>query len=324
MPPEIGGQQALPESPSVSIVVPVYNGAATLPVLVERVEGVFGPETERLEVIFVNDGSRDQSWQVIRQLSASHSRVKGIDLMRNYGQHNALLAGIRAASHEVVVTIDDDLQHPPEDIPKLLAKLAEGFDVVYGVPAVRRHMLWRNLASRTTKILLENVSGIKAKNVSAFRAFRRSASQSFADYRGPFVSIDVLLTWGTIRFGVVSVEHHARYQGQSNYTFGKLVAHALNIITGFSTLPLRLASLMGFAFSFLGLVVLFYVVGRYLYLGGTVPGFPFLASAVALFSGAQLFAIGIVGEYLARMYIHMLGKPTSVARDSVGFDVNQA
>jgi undecaprenyl-phosphate 4-deoxy-4-formamido-L-arabinose transferase len=177
--------------------------------------------------------------------------------MRNYGQHNALLCGIREAKHDVIITMDDDLQNPPEEIPKLLSKLAEGYDVVYGTPANEQHGLWRDLASQATKIALQGAMGAKtARKVNAFRAFRAKVRDAFGNYQSPFVSIDVLLTWGTTQFAAIQVKHEVRRIGRSNYTFRKLITHALNMITGFSTLPLQLASLMGFAFSFFGLGVL--------------------------------------------------------------------
>jgi glycosyltransferase involved in cell wall biosynthesis len=136
--------------------------------------------------------------------------------------------------------LDDDLQNPPEEIPRLLAKLNEGNDVVYGTPQQEQHGLWRDLASRITKIALQKSMGVDtARNVSAFRVFRTQVREAFFDYRSSFVSIDVLLTWGTTRFAAVKVQHAERTVGQSNYTFGKLVTHALNMMTGFSTWPLQ-------------------------------------------------------------------------------------
>jgi undecaprenyl-phosphate 4-deoxy-4-formamido-L-arabinose transferase len=238
--------------------------------------------------------------------------------MRNYGQHNALLAGIREAKYSIIITMDDDLQNPPEEIPLLLAKLYEGYDVVYGTPAREQHGLLRVLASRVTKLVLQSVIGAEtARKISSFRAFRAQVSEAFANYQSPFVSIDVLLTWGTTRFAAVPVRHDPRRIGKSNYTFRKLVTHALNMMTGFSVLPLQLASLMGFGFALFGLLMLVYVLGRYLIQGGSVPGFPFLASAIAIFSGAQLLVLGIIGEYLARMHFRMMEKPTYVIRQRV-------
>lgn len=304
----------------ISVVIPVYNSAGSLPMLIMRVEAVFRSLGCNYELILVDDGSLDGSWTVIRDMAAKSRAVHGIALMRNYGQHNALLCGIRAAQHGLIVTMDDDLQHPPEEIPRLLDKLAEGYDVVYGTPRKEHHGLWRDLASRWTKLALHAALGADtARKVSAFRAFRAEVRDAFANFQTPFVSIDVLLTWGTTRFAAIPVEHDVRQVGVSNYTFRKLVAHALNMMTGFSTVPLRLASLVGFVFTLFGLGVLVYVVGRYLIQGGTVPGFPFLASIIAIFSGAQLFAIGIIGEYLAQLYFRMMDRPTYTVRQQTGF-----
>jgi len=302
----------------ISVVVPVYNGEGTLTELIERLERVLRDISTRFEVVLVNDGSRDRSWDVICKLAEQNDWVRGINLMRNYGQHNALLCGIRAAMHETIITMDDDLQHPPEEIPKLLEKLAEGYDVVYGTPQRGQHGLWRDLSSQVTKLALQTaMSAETARRASAFRAFRTQVRDSFANYQSPFVSIDVLLTWGTTRFTAAAVRHDPRPVGVSDYTFRKLVVHAVNMMTGFSTLPLRLASLIGFAFTLFGFAVLFYVIGRYLIEGGSVPGFPFLASIIAIFSGAQLFALGIIGEYLSRMYQRTMDRPVYVVRSAI-------
>jgi undecaprenyl-phosphate 4-deoxy-4-formamido-L-arabinose transferase len=237
--------------------------------------------------------------------------------MRNYGQHNALLCGIRAARMSTIVTIDDDLQNPPEEINKLIAALGQGFDVVYGTPRVEEHGIWRDVASKVTKLALQSAMGAEtARKVSAFRAFRTRMRGAFATYRSPFVSIDVLLTWGSSRFTSVVVEHRPRLIGESNYTFRMLVTHALNMLTGFSTVPLQLASISGFAFTLFGILVLVYIVGRYMIEGTSVQGFPFLASVIAIFSGAQLFALGVIGEYLARMHFRMMERPTYAVRES--------
>jgi len=302
--------------PTCSVVVPVYNGADTLEPLVQRLADVLPNVTEAFEVILVNDGSPDNSWDVIERLADQNSWVVGIRLMRNFGQHNATLCGIRQARYELIVTMDDDLQNPPEEIESLLVQLAKGYDVVYGVPQREQHGLWRDLASQATKIMLRGAMGVGiARNVSAFRAFRTHVRNGFAQYAGPFVSVDVLLTWGASRYSSVQVRQEPRTLGASNYTFRKLVAHALNMITGFSTLPLRIASLLGFSFTFFGAGVLVYVVGRYLIEGTSVAGFPFLASVIAIFSGVQLLTLGVMGEYMARMYSRMLEKPPYVVRD---------
>ena len=312
---------ARPGRSSLSVVIPVYNSDAILPALIERLEPVLADRCDDFEAILVDDGSRSEVWNVIEELAKARPWVRGVRLMRNYGQHNALLCGIRRARHQIIVTMDDDLQNPPEEIPKLLARLEEGFDVVYGTPLQEQHGLWRDLASRITKMALRGAMGAEtARKVSAFRAFRTRVRDAFAEYPGPFVSIDVLLTWGTTRFHAVPVRHDPRRRGESHYTLGKLITHALNMMTGFSTIPLQVASLTGFAFTFFGILTLAYVVGRYLLQGTSVPGFPFLASIIAIFAGAQLFALGIIGEYLARMHFRSMERPAYTVRSATSED----
>jgi glycosyltransferase involved in cell wall biosynthesis len=307
--------------PTVSVVVPVYNSSGVLPQLVKELEAVLPKCSSDFELILVNDASPDQSWQIITKLARERAWIHGINLMRNVGQHNAVLCGIRAARYEIVATIDDDLQNPPDEIPRLLARLEEGFDVVYGVPEHQQHGLLRDLASKITKVVLQNAMGAEiARNISAFRVFRTQVRDAFQQYRGPFVSIDVLLTWGTTRFGALQVRHEPRRQGVSGYTLRKLILHALNMMTGFSVLPLQLASLIGFAFTIFGLLALAFVIGRYLIHGSAVPGFPFLASLIAVFSGAQLFALGIIGEYLSRVHFRTMDRPPYTVRSTAPED----
>jgi glycosyltransferase involved in cell wall biosynthesis len=314
--PNSGALRALT---GLSVVVPVYRSEAILPDLVRRLEGTVPSIASSYELVLINDSSPDGSWDVICQLAQRDPRIHAINLMRNYGQHNALLCGIRAARYDVIVTMDDDLQHPPEEIPKLLEILDQGFDVVYGTPAQQQHGLMRDLASLTTKLALQNMMGAEiARQVSAFRIFRSEVANAFRHYEGSFVSIDVLLTWGTNRFAATPVRHEPRAQGTSGYTLRKLFIHAMNMMTGFSTMPLQIASLVGFAFTLFGFGVLCYVLIRYFLQGTPVPGFPFLASIVALFSGAQLFALGIMGEYLARMHFRSMQKPPYVVRQDEG------
>ena len=303
----------------VSAVVPVYNSAATLGELTDRLRSTLSELGRDYELILVNDGSDDASWERIVELAAADERVRGLNLMRNYGQHNALLAGIRAARHGVIVTLDDDLQNPPEEIPKLLAKLDEGFDVVYGSAETPAFGLLRNAGTAMTKLALGWAIGSDiAGKVSAYRAFRTDLRDAFADYDAPYVSIDVLLSWGTTRFGSVPVEHRERTEGSSSYGFLRLATHALNVMTGFSTRPLRIASLIGLAFTLFGIGVLAIVLITYAVEGGSVPGFPFLASVIAIFSGAQLLTLGIIGEYLARMHMRVMDRPPFTVREETG------
>jgi undecaprenyl-phosphate 4-deoxy-4-formamido-L-arabinose transferase len=214
--------------------------------------------------------------------------------------------------------MDDDLQHPPEEIPLLLAELDKGCDVVYGIPRELPHSMLRNLMSKLTKRAMSSAMGIaNIRDISAFRAFRTRLRQASANYQSPTLLFDVLLSWGTTRFGAVKVKHEPRLIGQSNYTFVKLFNQALLILTGFSTAPLRVASFVGFGFTLFGMAVLVYALVRF-YIGGTFPGFTFLASIIALFSGAQLFSLGLIGEYLARIFSRTMERPTYVVSDTVG------
>ncbi len=298
---------------TISIVIPVFNAELTLHKLIGQLTAALPAMAESFEIILVDDYSRDGSWKHIKALKANHKCVQGIRLSRNYGQHNALLCGIRAANFETLVTMDDDLQNPVSEITKLLEKLEDGFDVVYGTPEQLQHGILRNLASSLTKLALQSVMGAEtARKVSAFRAFRTRLRDGFQNYSSPYVSIDVLLTWATSSFISVAVAHAPREAGTSNYTVGKLIRHAFNMLTGFTTFPLQLASMIGFFFTLFGAGVLVWVLSRYLIYGASVPGFAFLASIIAIFSGVQLFALGIFGEYLARIHFRTMDQPPYV------------
>lgn len=305
---------------SISVVVPVYNSESTLAELWKRLTETLVRVTTHYEIILVDDGSADESWQSIKALSAKDSHVKGLLHSRNYGQHNALLTGIRYARYDVIITLDDNLQNPPEEVPKLLDKLNEGYDVVYGTPEQERHSFARDLASKLIKRSLRQIMGVKTGNyVSAFRAFRRRLCEVFMNYQHPYIVIDVLLSWATSSFAHLEVKHEYRKSGLSNYSVSRLLFHAVNMITGFSVLPLKLASYIGFFFTLFGIMVLVYVVGRYFALGTSIPGFPFLASIIAIFSGVQLFVLGIIGEYIARIHVRNINQPISALRETVGF-----
>jgi undecaprenyl-phosphate 4-deoxy-4-formamido-L-arabinose transferase len=305
------------ESPGlVSVIVPVYNSQDTLEPLVDRLIKVFRERTDECEILLVNDGSHDLSWNVIQTLASSHREVHGLNLMRNFGQHNALLAGIRQAKGETVVTMDDDLQNPPEEVPKLLDKLADGHAVVYGNPDQEKHGIFRDNASVFVKIALRVGLGYKhASHTSSFRAFRTQLRNAFSQFDAKHVSIDVLLTWATTDFSWVVVQHRERESGSSGYTLRKLLSHTVNMLTSFSTLPLRIASFVGFAFMVFGVVVLLYAFTVYLVGGRGVPGFTFLASIIAIFSGVQLFSLGVIGEYIGRIHQRALNQPCYVIED---------
>jgi len=301
---------------NLSIVVPVYRGGQLIEPLIERLKTSLPVFANKYEVILVNDGSPDNSWEVIQTLAQKFEWVRGICLMRNYGQHNATLCGIRAAHYEITVTMDQDLQHPPEEIPVLIAELDKGFDVVYGAPKKLPQGFIRNLLTANIKNMLANVMGISSvKNISAFRVFRTHLREAFENFKSPTMIVDVLLSWGTPRFTSVQVDIEEAQA--SNYNFFALVEMSLNILTGYSTRPLRFASWIGFLMTVFGVGIFVYVLTIY-FTVGSLPGFPFLASIIALFSGTQLFALGIFGEYLARMFDRSMDRPAYIVQEMVG------
>lgn len=218
--------------------------------------------------------------------------------------------------------MDDDFQNPLEEIEQLVNKLDDGYDVIYGVPETEQHGVLRDVASFVTKLAIQLSTNLKTvRHVSAFRAFRTKIRDSFAEFNSPILSIDVLLFWGTNRISSLPVRHDKRTYGQSNYTFRKLITHALHMMTGFSVLPLRLTSWVGFSFTIFGMLTMAFVVLRFLFQGTSVSGFTFLASIISIFSGATMFALGIFGEYLAQIHLRVMGKPVyAVMEKTSNFD----
>jgi undecaprenyl-phosphate 4-deoxy-4-formamido-L-arabinose transferase len=299
-------------------VVPVFNSEAIVPELITEVSNVLEQHGVEFEILLVNDGSDDESWEVISESARRHPQVKGINLSRNYGQHNATLCGLRAASFDISVTMDDDLQHAPAEIPKLLEKIDQGWDVVYGRAKQLKHTRMRSVLTTLTKGVVGRATGLgRVIEQSPFRAIRTELRAAFAEYCGPDVLVDVLLGWGTTRFCSVFVTHRPRRRGKSNYSKKRLFNMGLLVLTGYSTAPLRFASWVGFGLTAFGIVVLCYVVALALFFG-SVPGFPFLASLISIFSGAQLFALGLFGEYLTRVFNRSLGRPTYVIKEESG------
>lgn len=309
---------------SVSVVIPCYRSTATLAPLIEQLIPVLEALTPQHEVILVVDGSPDDTAATAWALSSSHDAVEVLEMARNYGQHNALLAGIRAARHELVVTMDDDLQHRPSTVPMLVGALTSDLDLVYGAAAQEEHGMVRSAASRLVKRAMASGMNVEsAASISAFRVFRSSLRDGLAGLDGPHVSIDVGLSWATTRIGAVKVPMDERADGRSNYSFRMLIRHALNMLLGYSSAPLRLVGYLGFVCGVLGLLALAVVLIQYFSGATTVKGYTALASMVALFSGAQLVAVGVIGEYLARIHAHSMGKPAYVIRTRI-VEVNAA
>jgi glycosyltransferase involved in cell wall biosynthesis len=305
----------------VSVVVPCYRSASMLGELVERADQalsllVSDARIEDWELLLVVDGSPDDTAVVARELAEANTRVQALELRRNFGQHNALLAGIRSAQFDVVVTLDDDLQHPPEEIGKLVAALADPqIDLVYGVPDAEEHGVLRSAASRFVKNALALAGVANARWVGAFRGFRTDLRLGFATVNDPQLNLDVILSWTTSSVSPVAVRMDRRAHGRSSYSLPKLVRHSLNMVTGYGVVPLKLATWLGFGCGLLGIVLLVYVLIRYLLGETTVAGFTTTIALISLFSGAQMLTIGIIGEYLGRQHFRSMQKPTYVLKN---------
>ncbi|MEM7177012.1 MAG: glycosyltransferase [Pseudomonadota bacterium] len=307
--------------PEISVVVPVYNSEATLHPLVDRVFAVFDKMDRPGEIIFVDDGSQDRSWSVIEELSTgAPDAISAVRLMRNFGQHNALMCGFHLVRGKIVVTIDDDLQNPPEEIPKLVAALeAEALDLVYGDFYEKMQAGWRNAGSQLVAAFYRYVFG-HGTRPSSFRAFRSDILPSLLEYNLNFTYVDGLLNWSTTRIGSVPVLHEARQTGQSGYSLGKLILLAINLFTNFSILPLQLVSIFGIAFATLGFLgAVFYFV-QYALGGIDVPGFATVVIVLLITGGVQMLALGIIGEYLGRLHLNVNRKPQFVIREIRGAD----
>jgi undecaprenyl-phosphate 4-deoxy-4-formamido-L-arabinose transferase len=300
----------------ISLVCPVYCSAQTLRILVDEICTCLNG-THKFEILLIDDRSPDSSWLEILQISKENSAVRGIRLGRNVGQHGALLAGIRSARFDKIVTIDDDLQNPPSEVTKLVQALDSNGGVVYGVSTDVKQKLWRKASSIGAKQLFKKFLGFdSAVKISSFRAFETNLRNAFSGEIGPSVSIDSLLTWSTSTFCSIDVQHHPRLQGKSHYSFRKLVRFMIDTATGYSVVPLRLATTLGSIVTILGFVMFLWVTLRPLLTGVSVPGFPLLAASLAIFSGTQLLVLGILGEYIGKMHFRVMNKPSYVIVDS--------
>jgi polyisoprenyl-phosphate glycosyltransferase len=288
----------------LSIVVPVYKSADCLPELARRVARDVDGRFDSYELILVNDDSPDTSWDVIMSLTLVHPFVVGVDLRKNVGQDNAIMAGLHYASGEVVVVMDDDLQHDPSDIAALCRALQQGSDVVYARFGRKRQALWKNLGSRLSDRVAVVVLG-KPKDIymSPYKAIRREIVDEIVKYDGPFTYVDGLIFSITSHITQIDVEHHPRLAGQSNYNLIRSIKVWLKLATGFSVIPLRLATFTGGAialFSFL--MAIFFVVQAFV-IDKVPEGYPSLIVTLFFLGGIQLMGIGAVGEYIGRIFI---------------------
>ncbi len=301
----------------LSVVIPVYRSSEILPRLASRLLAVLDATGLAYELVFVEDASPDKgaSWQALCQLREAHpDRIVAIQLMRNYGQHNAQMCGFRQARGNIVVTMDDDLQHPPEELPKLLDALKTGeLDLVYGSYGEKQHSNWRNLGSNLVNTFYR-LTFRSPITVTSYRAIRRQLVESTFTYNLNFTFIDGLFAWNTQRIGEVPIRHEERAAGKSGYNVIKLVTLAFNLFTNFSLLPLQVVSFLGFLAAGSGFLVAFYYLVQFLFQRIAVPGYASIIIAVLVLGGLQLLALGIMGEYLGRLHLNVNRKPQYTVR----------
>ena len=300
--------------PRLSIVVPLFNSASTVTTLVNELSTICAQADG--EIVLVNDGSRDQTERVAREaIREATVPITLITLSRNFGEHNAVLAGLRVTRGDYVVTMDDDLQNPPSEVMKLVnAAEAEQRDVVYSAYAQKEHSWWRNFGSAVTNLIADHVVDKPKKlYLSSFRCLSRLVAQEVAKSRNPYPYIDGLIFQVTQNVGVLKVEHAPRSQGASGYTLRKLVRLWISMLINVSVVPLRLMTFAGLLASVLGFVALIEVVLEHL-VHRTPTGWGSLMAAVLLLSGTQLVLLGILGEYVGRIYLGINEKPQSVVR----------
>ena len=295
--------------PLISVVIPVYRSEPTLPKLHQRLVSALERITPDFEILLVEDCGGDRSWDVIKELAATDKRVRGIKLSRNFGQHAATICGVSLAKGDWVITLDDDLEQNPDEIPALFDKAREGYALVYGVYGERTHSVWRNMTSEVARRLFRLAIPSLNYEYTSFRVIDGRLARELSQFDSPFPFVDGYLSWLTNNCTSVTVAHSARDQGRSNYSFRKLFAHTINIFVTFSDLPLRIASWIGLGAFFVGMISLLAIVLARLLGGITVSGFASIMAGIVLFSGVQLLILGVFGEYLGRMNFKSSKKP---------------
>jgi len=301
-----------------SIVIPVYNSAGTIGPLVERLIAVLS--VDALQIVLVNDGSVDDSDAACRALSARYAgTVTYVRLAKNFGEHNAVMAGLRHARGDYAVIMDDDFQNPPEEVPRLIDHAcSHGYDIVY-TDYTRKHHHWvRNLGSRlndrVATFILEKPPHLY---LSSFKCLSRFIVGEILKYRGPYPYVDGLALRCTRNIGTIQVRHEPRREGRSNYTLRKLLRLWLNMFMNFSVMPLRMSTLLGLAWSVLGLLLGIEVVVERIVRPDVPVGWASVLVAILLFSGVQLVLLGLIGEYLGRLFLTENQTPQFVVREVV-------
>lgn len=300
--------------PELSVVIPVYGSATILPNLVRRLGGVLVPalREDGFEVILVHDAGPDDAWSVIRAQAQDHTWLRGVDLRRNAGQHNAIMAGLGLARGRYIVTMDDDLQHDPSDVPRILQALREGADLCYVQFEGRKHALWKRAGSRFNDMVAARLlNKPKGLYLSPFRGFVRELGEEARRYQGPFVYLDGLLVQSTSpkRITTLIGQHHARSDGQSGYSLGKSISLWLQMATSFSIVPLRFVSLAGVLASCMAFLLAVVVLWQKLHSPTMAVGWPSLIITILFMGGLQLLALGVIGEYVGRVLLNINNRP---------------
>ena len=302
----------------ISIVVPCYNSEHTIEPLVEACRQEFDHRNDyELEMVLVNDFSKDKTFEVIRSLAAKYPFVKGIDLAKNFGQHDALLCGFQYVTGELVVGMDDDLQNHPEQIHQLIAKLNEGYDVVFAKYKKRKYSFTRNITSAVSQFLLFHlIDRPKDVEMSSFWVSRRFVIEEMKKYRGTDAFIQLLFVRTTRRIADLEIDHYSRQEGTSNYTFRKRMRLFLSFMS-FSTIPLQLATILGTLFSVIGFIMAIVVFIRKLVDPEIAVGWSSLMCLMLLVAGILMLMLGIIGSYIGKMVMTMNRTPMFVAREEL-------
>ena len=305
--------------PEIAVVIPVFNGAASVGSVVSRVREVFAGRA--LEIVLVNDGSSDESESVCQCLAEeSGGQISFVQLSRNFGEHNAVLAGLGQTRADFVAVLDDDGQNPPEELPRMIDFLKQhGFDVCYGRYVQRKHSWFRRFGSRfNDRVATWMLGKPRGLYLSSFKVMNRFIVDEILNYQGPYPYIDGLICRTTQRLGQMDVEHAPRLAGESNYTLRRLVRLWLNMFLGFSIVPLRMASWLGMFFAATSFLWLIAIIADKLWISPDVPhGIPTVLACIALFAGVQCMVLGMIGEYLGRVFLTGSGQPQYVVRYAI-------
>ena len=305
----------------ISIVIPTFNAENNIRKLYLDIKSNLEVKKIKFECIFVDDASKDNTWLEIKSISNEFQNISAYRLSKNFGQQNATLLGVRKAKENLVLTMDDDFQHPPNEIFKLLDTMDENTDIVYGVPVEEKRNLFRNISSIFSKIFFKNLLNLEyARKINSFRLFRKKLIENLNEFNSPVVDIDAILSWTTDKVRSVEIENNKRMQGKTGYNIFNLINYFFNMLVGISVAPLRLALFLSLLFLLFGIILFIYVIITFFTSENIVPGFTFLASLILIFSAVQVFLIGIVGEYISKIFSKSVNKPQYMIKDKISND----